>query len=99
MTKEPTKEQVRAALRGGTPRDRTNDLYCRNMPSAKAIEEIKHLAAVKDTTVGEIVYREHRLASYIRDLIREFAAGRQSDLTAADLMAAVERFKLTPESI
>lgn len=49
---------------------RTNDLYCRDMPSAKAIEEIKHLARVKRVKVGEIVHREHVLVRAIRDLAK-----------------------------
>lgn len=47
---------------------RTNDLYCRDMPSAKAIEEIKHLAAVKGVKVGAIVHREHGVVKVLREI-------------------------------
>lgn len=50
--------------------DRTNDLYARGIPAAKTIEEIKHLAAVRNTTVGVIVHREHSLVRALREIAR-----------------------------
>lgn len=48
-------------------RSRKNDLYAREVPSGKTIDEIKHLAAVKRTTVGVIIHREHSFTRALRE--------------------------------
>jgi len=61
---------MRATKKGSkaTTRDRKNDLYARGVPSATTIKEIKHLAAVKRTTVGDIIHREHAVCRDLREM-------------------------------
>jgi hypothetical protein len=46
---------------------RKNDLYARAVPSGRTIDEIKQLAALKNTTVGVIIHREHGFTRALRE--------------------------------
>lgn len=85
---------MRATKKGSKAegRDRKNDLYARGVPSAKTINEIKHLAAVKQTTVGDIIHREHGVVRDLRTM-----QPRPTDEPA--IAALLAKHGLAPETV
>jgi hypothetical protein len=76
---------MRATKKGSkATRDRKNDLYARGVPSATTIKEIKHLAAVKRTTVGDIIHREHAVVRDLRTLLSTSAEAEPFDRAAIE---------------
>lgn len=89
---------MRATKKGGKGegRDRKNDLYARGVPSAKTITEIKHLAAVKQTTVGDIIHREHGVLRDLREILKQ-EGGPPGSLTG--IAPILAKHGLAPETV
>ena len=68
-------------------------MYARGVPSAKTIKEIKHLAAVKMTTVAEIIHRAH---STVREFRALAATGADGSTTIGGILM---RNGLGPETV
>jgi len=85
---------MRATKKGSKAegRDRKNDLYARGVPSAKTIKEIKHLAAVKRTTVADIIHREHAALRDLRAMANDPAA-------TFDIAGVLAKHGLAPETV